>query len=168
MSLDQLAAQFPPLKRDATFRHCKNHLSDVQKVQYLAGPAAIADLVNQAVQEDRAIIDNYKIVRSELMHAANTAAARGVRLERVAGRLLETLRDMGKLTGELREYGATSISITNNHAVVMNSPIIAEIQAEIIDALAPFQEAREAVIARLISLDERHRQPEMKLIEAAE
>ena len=104
------------------------------------------------------------------MHAMNTAAAEGKphALGAPSPHFMSVLNFMAKLTGEVSELHKTSISITNNHAVVMNSPIVAEIQSEVIAALAPFPEARQAVIARLTRLDERHRQPDMKLIEAAE
>jgi len=76
-SLDKLAAQFPPLKRDAIFRHCRSHLSDATKISYLAGPAAIADLANLAARENRGVIEYLAIIRSILMHAMNTEAAKG-------------------------------------------------------------------------------------------
>jgi hypothetical protein len=66
LSLDKLAAQFPPLKRGAIYRHCRSHLSDVQKINYLAGPAAIADLANLAAQENRSVIEYLAIIRSIL------------------------------------------------------------------------------------------------------
>jgi hypothetical protein len=79
--------------------------------------------------------------------------------------LLETLRDMSRISGELQAYATTSISIVNNSVAVMNSPVIAELQSELLTALAPYPDARQAVIALFVRLDERHRQPEMKTIE---
>jgi len=135
----------------------------------LAGPAAIADLANLAAQENRGVIEYLSIVRSVLVHAMNTEAAKGnaYATERVAGRLLETLRDLGRITGEVSELARTSISITNNSAVVMNSPLVAEMQSELLLALQLFPEARAAVIAAFVRLDERHGQGgDAKLIES--
>ena len=47
----------------------------------------------------------------------------------------------------------------------MNSPIIAELQTEMLTALQPYPDARQAVIDLFVRLDERHHQPEMKTIE---
>ena len=56
----------------------------------------------------------------------------------------------------------------------MNSPIVTELQAELLQTLAPYEDARAAVIAMFVRLDERHRgqdipqaPSDMKLIEAA-
>jgi len=75
------------------------------------------------------------------------------------------LAAIGKITGEVTELARTSISITNNSAVVMNSPIIVDLQTELLQALAPFPDARQAVIALFVRLDERHRSPDAQLIE---
>lgn len=168
MAVEKIAARFPPLKRDAINRHCANHLSDEEKISYLAGPAAIASLSLHAERENRSLIDYQGIVRSVLtgMMMAAAAEAKPYVVERLSGRLLECLRDIGRTTGEISQFAATSISITNNNAVVMNSPIVAELQSEILQALAAFPEARNAVVERLHALDERHRQPAMKVIEA--
>jgi hypothetical protein len=156
------------LKRDAIFRHCRSHLSDVQKVAYLAGPSAIADLANLAAQENRGIIDYAAIQRSLLMHAMNKAAAEGKShtLAHLSTPFLATLSFMAKLTGEVTECARTSINITNNSAVVLNSPVFAKLQTKIMHALAPYGDARQAVIAALLELDEEERAPDARLIEA--
>jgi hypothetical protein len=99
-----------------------------------------------------AFIEYLAIVRSVLVHAMNTEAAKGnaYATERVAGRLLETLRDLGRITGEVTDFARTSISIANNSAVVMNSPIVAEMQTELLVALQPFPDARAAVISAVL------------------
>ena len=61
---------------------------------------------------------------------------------------MEVLREVGKLTGEIRELAPGGVTINNNLAI-MNSPAIAEMQAAIIRVLAPYPEARAAVVAAL-------------------
>ena len=79
---------------------------------------------------------------------------------------MSVLNFMAKLTGEVSELHKTSISITNNTAIAVNSPVFAKMQSKIMQALAPYADARQAVIAALLELDEEERQPEPKLIEA--
>ena len=80
---------------------------------------------------------------------------------------MDTLREIGRLTGELSAFTSQSINVVNNQTLVMNSPIVTELQAELLQTLAPYEDARAAVIAMFVRLDERHRGSDMKLIEAA-
>jgi hypothetical protein len=86
-------------------------------------------------------------------------------VERIGGRVLDTLKEIGRLTGELSAFTSQSINVVNSQTIVMNSPIVAELQAELLQTLAPYQDARAAVIAMFVRLDERHRNPDLKLIE---
>ena len=60
-------------------------------------------LICLAARENRGVIEYLAIIRSILMHAMNTEAAKGntYAIERAAGRLLETLAAIGKITGEV-------------------------------------------------------------------
>jgi hypothetical protein len=66
--------------------------------------------------------------------------------------LLQTLEQIGKLTGELGRI-STSNTVIHNNTLVINSPIFARIQGAILSALAPFPEARVAVISALRSIE---------------
>jgi len=66
----------------------------------------------------------------------------------LAGRLHENLRDCGRLTGEL-QHGPL-LNIQNN---VLVGPDYSKAIARIVSAVAPYPEAREAVIAALRDLD---------------
>jgi hypothetical protein len=79
----------------------------------------------------------------------------------LAGRLTEVLREIGRASGELGSMAANNITI--NNTTIMNSPVFATLQANLLQALAPFPEARAAVVAALQRMD----QPatEMKVIE---
>ena len=57
----------------------------------------------------------------------------------LAGRLTEVLREIGRASGELGSMAANNITI--NHTTIMNSPVFATLQANLLTALAPFPEA---------------------------
>ena len=72
---------------------------------------------------------------------------------RVAGRAVDILESIGKLTGELRQLAPQSI--TNNTAIFVNSPIFAELQSMLIERLAPYPAALTAVVQGLHELEDR-------------
>ena len=164
--LGQACDGISSIKAGRDFRHCSNHISDKSKIAYMAGPAAIENLVLHATKENRATIDYLAIHRSRLFHLMNTAIAQGKThvYRDLSPHLIKALVTIGKLTGEINEFAAASVNITNNNFAVMNSPVVAEFQSEIIDALRPYPEAWAAVL----SVIERHHEPQMKLIESAE
>ena len=66
----------------------------------------------------------------------------------LAGRLHENFRDCGRLTGELQR--GPLLNIQNN---VLVNPDYSKAIARIVSAVAPYPEARTAVIAALHDLD---------------
>src|SRR6201989_923997 len=95
-------------------------------------------------------IDHYRIVRGAL-YKGFTAAAElgdGNSLGLLAGRLHENFRDCGRLTGEL-QHGPL-LNVQNN---VLVNPDYTRAIARIVSAVAPYPEAREAVIVALRDLD---------------
>ena len=109
--LDALAKKFK-LHRDAIWRHWQNHVSPDLKVQYLSGPATTAELKERAVAESGSILDYLGILRSVLMGAitASAEAQSAFTLAALSGRLVEVLKEIGKLTGEIERLNP-SISI---------------------------------------------------------
>jgi hypothetical protein len=67
VSLDALEAEFG-IQRDAIHRHCKNHVSRLAKVNYLAGPVQIATLAQAAAREGKSVLEYLPIIRSILMN----------------------------------------------------------------------------------------------------
>jgi len=100
--------------------------------------------------ESVALIDHYRIVRSGLYKSFGATAEIGDchALALLAGRLHENLRDCGRLTGELQQ--GPLLNIQNN---VLVTPDYAKTIARIVSAVAPYPEAREAVIAALRDFD---------------
>jgi hypothetical protein len=132
-------------------RHWINHVSAEARTAYIAGPGATKDQLEEIVaDESLALIDHYRIVRSALYKgfAAASELGDGNALALLAGRLHENLRDSGRLTGEL-QHGPL-LNIQNN---VLLNPDYTKAIARIVSAVAPYPEAREAVIAALRDLD---------------
>jgi len=166
-SIDELAARFN-LHRDAIWRHWTKHVTDEEKAKYLAGPVKVKELLDKANIEDHSVIDYLGIVRTVLVDQFTRAADANAytAIGNISGRLLECLRDIGKITGEIRQYSLNATTINNVN--IFNSPDFANLQAGLIEVLAPFPEARVAVIRMLRNLEAGALpDPQFKTIEAS-
>jgi hypothetical protein len=133
-------------------RHWRNHVSAEARAAYMAGAGAAKDQLEEIVaDESRALIDHYRIVRGALYKGLSAASELGDSnsLGLLAGRLHENFRDCGRLTGELQR--GPLLNIQNN---VLVNPDYSRAIARIVSAVAPYPEAREAVIAALCDLDD--------------
>jgi len=149
-SLDTVAAKFS-ISRDALHRHMTNHVTDDQRSQYLAD-APIAELAQLAASEGVSVLQYLSLVRSVLMQEFQLASQAHAHhaTSALAGRLNETLKLIGTLSGEMSELARITI---NGNVNVMNLPQIATLQAKILEALEPFPSAAQAVVAALRSFD---------------
>jgi hypothetical protein len=132
-------------------RHWRNHVSAEARAAYLAGAGASKDQLAAIVaDESLALIDHYRIVRGALYKGLSAASelGDGNAVGLLAGRLHENFRDCGRLTGEL-QHGPL-LNIQNN--VLITADYTRAI-ARIVSAVAPYAEAREAVVAALRDLD---------------
>jgi AraC-like DNA-binding protein len=120
-SLDSLAAKFG-ISRDSVHRHFKNHVSEARKKELLAGPIRVADLANAAAEESRNLLDYLSITRGVLFNQFLACAEAGDRhgVAHVGTQLLSSLRELGKLTGELRNL--SGITINQNTLNVFADP----------------------------------------------
>jgi hypothetical protein len=162
-SLDSIAAQFK-ISRDAIWRHCSKHLTDNDRSAYLAA-VPLKDLAERAAVEGMSVLEHLSIVRATLMRQFQLAASINDRqgTATLAGRMIECLRTIGQLTGELGNMAVNNLTI-NNTTNILNSPIFATLQANLLHALAPFPDARAAVVMALRQMDEINAPP-MKTIE---
>ena len=121
---------------------------------YLCGPAQLAELAEKAAAEGDSVLDHLRMIRTVLTGqlAAMTEAGDGRGAAYVAGRLTATLETMARITGEIGELARSTININGNVAIV-NSPEFARVQAIMLRALAPFPDARGAVVSALRSMD---------------
>jgi hypothetical protein len=158
----KIAAEFG-LRRDSVRRHWQNHVFPARKAELVGGPGMIARLAERAAEEDRSLLDYLGIIRSELMHLFMQARDDGRVFEasHIAKTLLGCLESIGHVNGQLRAAGisitningSVSSSVNTGPTLILNDPQIIKMQAAIIRSLAPFPEAREAVIAALRDLD---------------
>jgi hypothetical protein len=152
-SLDSLASKFD-LQRDAIHRHWSHHVTAELKASYLAGPAQLAELAEKAACEGDSVLDHLRMIRTVLSAqlASMVEAGDGRGAAYVAGRLTATLESMAKITGELGSM-AQSINITNNVGILVEHPAFLKMQSTMLRALAPFPDARFAVVDALRGLE---------------
>jgi hypothetical protein len=151
-SLESLAKKFR-IHKDAVWRHWRDHVSVDLKTAYLAGPSTIAELKERAAEEGGSILDYLGILRSVLMGAitASAEAQSAFTLAALSGRLVEVLKEIGKLTGEIERLNP-SISITNNLAI-MSDPRMIELQSGLLTIARSHAAARGDIIALLRGLN---------------
>jgi hypothetical protein len=151
-SLDSIALKFG-CHRDAVHRHMRNHVPEDLRAEYLAA-VPLKELAAKAAAEGMSVLQYLSIVRSTLMNAFQLAANVGDRngTAILAGRLNETLRTIGQLSGELGDMALRSITV-NGNINILNNPVFANLQANLLRALAPYPDARNAVVAALRAMD---------------
>jgi hypothetical protein len=147
-----LAKQFS-LSKDVIHRHFKSHVSPQRKAELMAGPAKVEQLANAAADESRGLLDYLGITRTVLFNQFLNAAEAGDRtgVANVAGRLLESLRELARLTGELRDV--SGISITHNTLNVGGSPEFAALSKGLLTIARAYPAARVDIVALLRGLD---------------
>ena len=152
VSLDALAAQFG-CHRDAIWRHFRNHVTDARKSELLAGPARVEGLATQAADESKSLLDYFRITRGVLFNQFLSAAEAGDRngVASIASKLLDSLKEVGKLTGELRAL--SGISITNNTVNFIGSPEFGALSEGLLSLARRHPEAKADIIALLRGLD---------------
>jgi hypothetical protein len=174
VSLDALQAEFG-IQRDAIHRHCKNHVTKIAKVNYLAGPVQIATLAQAAARENKSILEYLCVIRSILMQQLVKQAEKGNSLTagQVSGYLTTVLHTMGKITGEISGLASATFTINNNNSVhILNSQPFIDLQAGLLEVCQRHPEARGEIVELFRRLDAKHAassapdMPEMKLIEA--
>ena len=145
-SLDTVSAKYG-VSRDALHKHMKNHVDDDLRSEYLAA-VPLEELAVRAAQEGLSVLLYLSLIRATLVRQMQLAASVNDRngTATIARTLNETLRQIGQITGEMGALAASNITIHGN-INVLNHPQIANLQANLLKALAPFPEARNAVIA---------------------
>lgn len=150
-SLESLARKFR-VHKDAVWRYWRDHVHADMKIQYLAGPATIAELRERAAKEGGTLLDYLTTLRSILMGAitASAEAQSSATLAMLSGRLIETLREIGKLTGEIERLNP-SINVTTNVAI-MSDPRMVELQSGLLSIARSHPDVRSDVVSLLRGL----------------
>ena len=128
------------LGHDSVYRHVRNgHLPAQLRAQLLAGPDLAIDLNKLRETESQSLLANLVSLRHRLFASLDSAeeVGDGLMLARIAGQLHHNLEITGKLLGDL---GVGSTSITN----VLIQPAYVEMRFELVRALGPYPEARQA------------------------
>jgi hypothetical protein len=151
VSLRVLSDKFG-ISKDSVSRHFKTHVSGARRAELLAGPARVEQLANAAADESQALVDYLSITRSVLFNQFLSAAEAGDRggVAFIAGKLLDALREHGKLTGELRQLSGLTINNTLNF---VSSPSFLELQSGLLKIARAHPEARAEIVRLLRSLE---------------
>ena len=152
VSLRVLSAQFG-ISKDIIHRHFQSHVSDRRRAELTAGPARVEQLANAAADESRGLLDYLGITRTVLFNQFLNAAEAGDRngVSAVAGRLLESLRELARLTGELREV--SGIVVHNNTINFVSSPQFSALSQGLLNIGRAHPDAKSDIVALLRSLD---------------
>ncbi len=139
------------LSQDSVSRHWKRHISPERKAALIAGPAALQSLGAKIGEEAESVLDLHKAVRAPLWSAYAAAAEVGdaVTLDRISGRLTDSINATGRLTGEL----ASSPLVQNVQINLIANPQFARFQSDLLRVLSKFPDAARAVVAEFQRLD---------------
>lgn len=151
-SLDTVAAKFE-CSRDSVWRHMDKHVDDDRRAMLVAD-VPLKELADRAAEEGVSLLDYFAVIRSTLMTQMLAAASVHDRHATavLAGRAVEALREIGKLTGEILRSAPIG-NVTNNTMVFMASPAFASLERMLVEKLAPHPEALKAVLEGLRSLE---------------
>jgi hypothetical protein len=165
MSLDAIAEKFELGSggRDALWRHMKNHVTEDEKAIMLAD-VPIAEAAARAAEEGVSLLDYLGLIRSSLLQQVRLAATVNDRhgLAAVSGKAIDCLREIGKLTGQLKDFGAHTV--INQQINFMASPMFAQVQQTLIRSLQPYPEAMAAGVSALQELEVTTPQADQKAI----
>lgn len=151
-SIDALAGQFD-VSRDSISRHFLNHVSDRRRAELIAGPAQVEGLAAQAADESRSLLDYLRITRSVLFNQFLNAAEAGDRngVVMTAKQLLDSLREVGKLTGELRDL--SGLTINNNTVNFIGSPEFSRLSNGLLGIARAHSEVKDDILRLLRGLE---------------
>jgi hypothetical protein len=138
------------LGTDSIYRHSKAHLPAQLRAQLIAGPDLDIDLDKLKETESQSLLANLVALRHRLFASLDVAeeCGDGAMISRIAGQLHNNLEITGKLLGDLG-IGGTTI----NNVLIM--PAYVEMRVELVKALAPYPEARHAVVEALRAIEDK-------------
>jgi hypothetical protein len=150
--LDAVANEFG-IGRDSIHRHFKNHVSARRRAELMAGPARVEGLANAAATESKSLLEYLGITPSVLFNQFLSCAEAGDHngVATVAGRLLESLRELGRVTGELRQL--SGVTINNNTLNIVSSPGFISLQDGLLRIARAHPEVRSEIVNLLRGLD---------------
>jgi hypothetical protein len=154
VSFEALAREFntssTPVSKDSIFRHFRpgGHVSESRRRELLAGPTKIHDLANAAAKESKSLLEYLSITRGVLFNRFLSAAECGDTngVVSTATQLLAALRELGKLSGELRQISGITLHQTFN---IGTAPEFLALQEGLLDIARAIPEARAPIVQLL-------------------
>lgn len=140
------------VSHDSLGRHARHHLPPQLRAKLIAGPDIDGvDLDRLRETESQSLLANLVSIRHRLFACLDTAeeSGDGGMIAKLAGQLHKNLELVGKLLGTLG-IGSTTV---NNNVLIM--PAYIELRIGLVEALAPFPEAKVAVAQVLHRLEDR-------------
>ena len=136
------------LSKDAMHRHWRHHVSAERKAQLVMGPVQRQTLAAQVAEESTSVLDHYRAIRAGLYTFFTAALDAGDRVTGIqAGAKLKDVNDsIARVTGEL---ASSPLVQQNSLTIVMQSPQVQEFMQGLMDQLARFPEAAQAVVGWL-------------------
>ncbi len=158
-----VAKRFGNLDKDAMSRHFRNHVTKQRRAELMAGPARVTELANAAAHESKSLLEQLQIVRSVLLNrflaAAEGGDNNGVAI--IAGRLLDALDRLGRVSGELRQLSGVVVNQIN----VFTDPRFLALQRGLVEIARQHPAARGAIVDLLRGLDVETAGPTLPMIE---
>jgi hypothetical protein len=148
-----LAKEFGVTK-DALCRHWAAHVTEKRKGELMAGPAAVEGLVNAAAKESRSALEFLRVTHSILFNQFVNAAEGGDRRSVIdtAKPMLDALREVAKMTGELRTW-ANGVTV-NTQINFVGSSEFAVLSTGLLKIAREFPAAKPSIISLLRRIDE--------------
>jgi len=153
-SLDKVVMKFPDIHRDALHRHMKSHLGADER-QALIAEIPIRELAKRAAEEGGSVLDHLTVIRNVVMRALLGAAESSDRVgtASLAGRAVEVLNALGKLTGEIASIAA--VTNIQNNLNIFQAPDFCALETMLVQRLQPYPDALAAVLDGLRELEGR-------------
>ncbi len=150
VSFDALSAKFG-IPKTIIIRHWHEHVTPEAKAAYAIGPCTLEQARERAAAEGGSVVDYFAITRSilvgQLLKQDEANSAQGVAT--VAGRLVEVLRELGKISGEIVRNTTPS---TTFNVITAAAPGFSALMAGLVEISRNHPGARADILALVDSL----------------
>lgn len=149
VSAKQISRRFPPLSEDSIYRHRAHIPADLMRELRRRIELPEAELEALRIEESRGLLENLVAQRAGLWKIARQSEELGDMTHAITAH--RAITDNLALTGKLLDLFAATHQTTNN--ILIASPDWLLMRSALIEALAPYPEARQAVAQVLRKLE---------------
>ena len=142
------------MSRWAISRHCRAHLTKERRIELMAGPVKLGELVNRAAEESNTVLEMFAVERSLLFSRMLSCAESGDTpgLVSTSRALTEVLDKLARITGELREL--SGLTINNNTQInIASAPEFVALSTGLLELGRRYPEAKQDIITLLRGLE---------------